>query len=42
MKKLFEILDDNKLLRNKISTNAGIKKGKILDFEYSSKIIVKF
>ncbi len=30
---------DYKLLRNKISTNAGIKKGKILDFEYSSKII---
>ena len=30
---------DYKLLTNKISTNAGIKKGKILDFEYSSKII---
>ena len=30
---------DYKLLTNKISKNAGIKKGKILDFEYSSKII---
>ena len=30
---------DYKLLTNKISTNAGIKKGKILDFEQSSKII---
>ena len=28
-----------KLLTNKISKNAGIKKGKILDFEYSTKII---
>ncbi len=30
---------DYKLLTNKISKNAGIKKGKILDFEYSTKII---
>ena len=30
-----------KLLTNKISNNAGIKKGKILDFEYSTKIISK-
>ncbi len=30
---------DYKLLTNKISKNAGIKKGKILDFEHSSKII---
>ena len=30
---------DYKLLTNKISKNAGIKKGKIFDFEYSTKII---
>ena len=30
---------DYKLLTNKISKNAGIKKGKIIDFEYSTKII---
>ena len=30
---------DYKLLINKISKNAGVKKGKILDFEHSSKII---
>ena len=29
---------DYKLLTNKISKNAGIKKGKILDFEHSSKL----
>ena len=30
---------DYKLVTNKISKNAGIKKGKIFDFEYSTKII---
>ena len=33
------IILDYELLTNKISKNAGIKKGKIFDFEYSSKII---
>ena len=40
---VFGINENNQyqLLSKKISENAGIKKGKVLDFEYSTKIISK-
>ena len=40
---VFGINENNQyqLLSKKISENAGIKKGKVLDFEYSTKVISK-
>ena len=40
---VFGINENNQyqLLSKKISENAGIKRGKVLDFEYSTKVISK-
>ena len=40
---VFGINENNQyqLLSKKISENAGIKKGKVLDFEYSTQVISK-